>query len=44
MALVFVISNPHTVKQIKLQELSLRGIHGFCLYFILFHVNDCISV
>ena len=27
-----IITNPLTVKQIKLQELSLGGIHSFCLY------------
>ena len=39
---VFVITSPLTVKQIKLQELSLGDVHSFCLY--LFYMNDCISM
>ena len=37
-----MITNPLTVKQIKLQELSLGDIHSFCLYY--FYMNDCISM
>ena len=33
---VFVITNPHTVKQIKLQELRLRDIHSFSLNFFVY--------
>ena len=39
---MFVITSPLTVKQIKLQELSLGDVHSFCLY--LFYMNDCISM
>ena len=29
-----MITNPHSVKQIKLQELGQGDIHSFCLYFL----------
>ena len=37
-----MITNPLTVKQIKLQELSLGDIHSFCIYFS--YMNDCLTM